>query len=361
MHEGPAFRKLLNPSRPVTIFAAAAVAASFAGFSAPADATSGLDQSWMAPGHVLQFQAGTASDGTQGSYTFDVVVHAVDASTITFDFIAGAPPKIQQITYDRGTRTATNGAGHAWLFINQADIEAGGAFIGGEYAAMTPLSNVALVQFSTSSQNYHFDARTGLLVFAQDAGSGSSVNLIASAPGILTPPPDNEPAPTVTVTPAIVSAELVAGAAAEESEDASAAVIRFIRIPCSGTSSLKPLGVTQTCSGTFHVNGGFTIKSPEVWWPLLADGTISVTISDWIGTYYVAGCASVLPATSGNSVACSGGAVRSVVGGGEHTVNVRANFGHCLNPLTLFGCPWTWNTIIDGEITCGRNCHNRAI
>lgn len=319
-----------------------------------------LDQSWMETGYVLQFHAGTVGGGDLGG--FNVIVGAVDSSSITFDFVAGAPPKVQQITYDKTTRSASNGAGSAWLFVNQADINAGGTFIGDEYAAVTPLSNPALVEFSTATKDYFFSAVTGLLVAAQDEGTQSTIALIASAPGLVAPPADNDgsgtvQALTVGVVPGSPTVVPVGGGVSPH-------ITRFLQIPCefrSGYPTLKPLGVTQTCSGQFNVNGGFSIPSPDAWWPLLADGAITMTISDSLGTYYGAGCTSVLPATSGNAVACSGGTLRNFVFGGVHTVNVRANFGHCLNPLTLFGCPWAWYTYMNGEVTCVSNCEDRPI
>lgn len=147
-------------------------------------AGSPLDQSWMHPGFTVDYlgnplnagASGTPLDWFQSEYR---ITDRNDASeVVSFHLSASTLETITDASFSVNltTREEVSAPGHYTpLWINQTNVDTGGAWIGNEYAAMTPLSNPAFYEFSTASRDFFYDRATGFLIGLTDEGTGFAV------------------------------------------------------------------------------------------------------------------------------------------------------------------------------------------
>ena len=303
----------------------------------------------MTPGFTLRDEGTpTASaglvNGPPAPVPVGVVVREATASTLVLDWVAGSGGRLlaQPAAYDRATRAGPGG--HAFLWVNAADVAAGMAWLGERPAtlvASTPAGHV----FAAGGQTFLFDAR-GLLVRAEDLDTGSA--LVAAGQAMGTPfPAEAEASPGVRARAPLA----LPFAAIDPPGARSAADEALLEVRCAGSVD-NVLGGTEEAwpCGAWTAHGGFGIVA-EVAFPVLASGSIAATYFDAAGDYAAVDCASPLPATSPESVTCAVVIYREWVLTGSHGVRARATFGHCLNPLTLFRCPWQHASIVHGHVS----------
>lgn len=140
-----------------------------------------LDETWMAPGHTFTYQ--TLS--TMPTIEYKVVVHSTDSAYITLDWgvtYYNGEHDSRRETYVKADRLSASESGYySDIWVNQADIDAGQAWIGDTFTILVT-SNLLYYQFSSGSRNFFFDAAGGYLQRAEDLDSGSMIVLVSSEP-----------------------------------------------------------------------------------------------------------------------------------------------------------------------------------
>ncbi|MEA3202061.1 MAG: hypothetical protein QOE90_3489 [Thermoplasmata archaeon] len=306
-----------------------------------------LDQAWMTPGFTLSFTATPGATTTvdpsaptvSGSFPVTFIVASVTSSSVTFDElqVSTGGKLVQQITYDRASRMGPDGGSILW--INPSDIAAGSANFDGRTATLL-VNTPAVVEFSDGQADYYFNAVTGLLERGENLFTGSSLSATGVALGIV-PAADNTAVTTIRV--ALPIALPLAATPVTPPGGVSAQSAGDVQRSCSGQVTTSVFGGTDSCSMSwFTAYGDFQVQA-YVDYPLLGQGTISGHIDDsisWaLGSYVSWTCTAGSPALSSSDIACTASGSRSFIPGPQFPKG-NAQFSYCLNPVTLFSCPW---------------------
>ena len=327
-----------------------------------APAAAGFDQGWMEPGMTLSLQAtlgatldpeAAAAAATEAPLT--VVVHAVDDGSITLDLIhAGTDLVVQQATFSRASRSGPGG--FAVLWVDDADVAAGQAWIGDRLAILV-MSTPAFHLFASGGQNFYYDSVFGLLLRGEDLDSGSVLALTGMAQGVV-------PTPTAQGSPGTVGATPSAAAPVEplpllsspQAAQAEAAAGNWgIIVACTGKTT-GVLGGSYSCpTATFNMEDRFSVYEDGAL-PYLGAGTMTSTLSDAFGVYRTTTCRATLLVSTTGPAGCTATLHRSVVERGTHTVSIGAQWSHCLDAFTGFSCTFTMRVKAWGFVTCGSGC-----
>lgn len=298
-----------------------------------------MDQAWMTPGHTLHLQGSPAASGAAGgaAFPFTVVVDEVTPESVTFHWaFPGGSLLVQAATYDRATRIGPGGGSLLW--VNPEDVEAGVALFGARPGVLV-LSTPLLHQFYADGQNLFFSADTGLLLRAEDLHTGGALLTTARGMGVRLASTDD-------------AAQTVAFAYADP-----------VPIPTTPPVPGYSETATRLCEGRVHdAFGGAQGCDPQGYWvwadhsaalmggfPLLGTGLVRATISDVYGDVKTLECRALRPATSALDLQCAATPGRATLGG-VLTVRFEAAFTHCLNPLSLFSCPWQAHVQLTGGV-----------
>lgn len=143
-----------------------------------------FDQSWLQPGYAATYE-GTPLNGGDGPdplrwarLTY-AILEAGPTGNLTF-YVQGLQAgqvRLFGVTYDPVTRREANGPHHATLWINDADVLAGRARLGGANAILTATTPTAYV-FTAGTAHYHYDRQHGMLVAAHDHDTGARAALV---------------------------------------------------------------------------------------------------------------------------------------------------------------------------------------
>lgn len=324
----------------------------FAGWLPTSQAVA-LDQSWMTPGFTLAYAATpgafTTVNPTQptvsGTFPVTFVVAGVTGTSVTFDLVeAGVGSTlVQQVTYDRATRLGPEGGSLLW--INPSDIAAGQADFAGRTAILL-VNTPALVEFSDGQSDYYFNAVTGLLTRGENLFTGSSLTATGAALGVV-PAADNSGQATVAAT--IPVALPVEASPVPPPGGVQAQGFGEVQRSCRGQVTTSPFGGTDSCGmSTFWALDAYQLQ-PYVLFPTLGQGTVSGSVADVLGVYATWSCTASSPVLTSSDIGCVSAQSRPFFPGPQFPKG-QARFNYCLNPLTLFSCPWETGFTATGDV-----------
>ncbi|HVM44623.1 MAG TPA: hypothetical protein VM582_01710 [Candidatus Thermoplasmatota archaeon] len=299
-----------------------------------------FDTSWLRANKYYDI---TALHGLH-QFSFRTIVAAANGTTVTTSWQYG--DIVQQASYDRATRQDLARPGHyAFLWVNDADVDAGSAWIGKRRAALVS-STLAYHLFVSGMREYYFSRGDGVLLHAKDLATGTEFVRGVDGDLLAAPAADNDPRKIVRA--AYDSAmEFLEGEPAADPPDS-------LRLSCRGVVPDATGGV-GTCSDRFVPTGRFGIHRIEMGWPPLSAGYMNVTLSDTSGEYYAYQCYAGLPYVGydpQNETTCDPewSAGRGVDMGIAHTWRLRAHFNYCLNPILGFTCEYDGEIVLTGRV-----------
>jgi hypothetical protein len=206
-------------------------------------------------------------DETSNQSEYDVTVSDVDESTVTLDRVTwteNGTEVYRRATFDRTTREAVNASGnYSRLWINASDVDTGVAKIGGTEFELVD-AGAESYTFASGSDEYEFDAYSGVLLEAVDTQHGGHIVRTDENQGSSSGQGIEDDIAQAAFT---ISAEWDGGEGGENP---------VINMTCTVGPVDTVAGGHRECNVVYNVgqsNPGFN-ASNDVLWPVYANGTV---------------------------------------------------------------------------------------